>query len=119
MPERMERILRGLSEAMRIEYEMKYRYGYPPTVNDAAMNQIVRDVGESVLGADNVVYPHDIVMWAEDMSYMLEERPGAYFIVGARGPERGIHPQHSAQYDIDERALEAGYKMMVGLGLHG
>ncbi len=117
MPERMERILRGLSEAMRVEYEMKYRYGYPPTVNDPKMNEIVREVGARVLGAENVVYPHDIVMWAEDMSYMLEERPGAYFIVGARGPERGIFPQHSANYDIDESALETGFKMMVGLGL--
>jgi amidohydrolase len=119
MPERMERILRGLSEAMRVEYEMKYRYGYPPTVNDKAMNHIVAEVGERVLGSENVVYPHDIVMWAEDMSYMLEQRPGAYFIVGARGEHRGTFPQHSASYDIDERALEVGFKMMVGLGLHG
>jgi amidohydrolase len=119
MPERMERILRGLSEAMRVEYEMKYRYGYPPTVNDPAMNEIVREVGAQMLGAENVVFPHDIVMWAEDMSYMLEQRPGAYFIVGARGAERGVFPQHSANYDIDERALEVGFKMMVGLGLRG
>lgn len=119
MPERMERILKGLSEAMRVEYDMKYRYGYPPTVNDPAMNEIVREVGNDVLGGENVVFPHDIVMWAEDMSYMLEERPGAYFIVGARGAELGIYPQHSANYDIDERALDVGFKMMVGLGLRG
>ncbi len=118
MPERMERILRGLSEAMRVECELKYRYGYPPTVNDPAMNHIVRNAGERVLGAQNVVYPHDIVMWAEDMAYMLEQRPGAYFIVGARGPQLGVFPQHSANYDIDERALEVGYKMMLALGLH-
>lgn len=117
MPERMERILGGLAQAMRIEFELKYRFGYPPTVNDPAMNALVREVGTRLLGADNVVFPHDIVMWAEDMSYMLEQRPGAYFIVGARGPERGIFPQHSASYDIDERALEVGFKMMVGLGL--
>lgn len=119
MPSRMERIIKGLSDAMRVEYEMTYRYGYPPTVNDAAMNEIVREVGEKALGHENVVYPHDIVMWAEDMSFMLEERPGAYFIVGARGSERGVFPQHSARYDIDERALEVGFKMMVGLGLRG
>jgi amidohydrolase len=119
MPERLERILRGLAEAMRIEYEMKYRYGYPPTINDAAMNEIVREVGRNVLGHENVVYPHDIVMWAEDMAFMLQERPGAYFLVGASGPDKGHFPQHSASYDIDERALEVGYKMMLGLGLRG
>ncbi len=117
MPERMERIVRGLCQAMRVEYELKYRYGYPPTVNDPRMNEIVREVGARILGAQNVVYPHDVVMWAEDMAYMLEQRPGAYFIVGARGAQRGTFPQHSASYDIDEAALEVGFKMMVGLGL--
>ncbi len=117
MPERMERIVSGLARAMRVEYDLKYRYGYPPTVNDPRMNEIVRTVGARVLGEQNVVYPHDVVMWAEDMAYMLAERPGAYFIVGARGMQLGTFPQHSAQYDIDERALAVGFEMMVGLGL--
>ena len=118
MPERMERILRGLCEAMRVEYELKYHWSYPPTVNNRDMNDLVREVGRATLGAGNVV-EHDIVMWAEDMSFMQERRPGAYFIVGARGgPETGF-PPHNARFDIDERALQVGYKMMVALGLRG
>jgi len=66
-----------------------------------------------------VIDPHDVVLWAEDMSYMLQERPGAYFVVGIRGTEIGLYPQHSARYDIDERALEVGFKMMTGIALHG
>ncbi len=119
MPKRMERILGGLCSAMRVEFDLRYRFGYPPTVNDRGMNDLVRAVGRELLGEAAVVDPHDIVMWAEDMSYMLEQRPGAYFIVGARGDTLGIHPQHSANYDIDERALEIGFTMMVGLGLRG
>jgi amidohydrolase len=118
MPERMERILKGLAMAMRVEYELKYHWSYPPTVNNKQMNDLVREVGRATLGPENVV-EHDIVMWAEDMSFMQEVRPGAYFIVGARGgPETGI-PHHNARFDIDERALEVGYKMMVALGLRG
>jgi amidohydrolase len=118
MPERMERILRGLGEAMRFEYDLHYHWSYPPTVNDRGMNDVVREVGRATLGADNVV-EHDVVMWAEDMSFMQEQRPGAYFIVGARGgPETGF-PHHNARFDIDERALEIGYRMMVALGLKG
>lgn len=119
MPERLERMLRGLQESMRVQTQFDYHWGYPPTVNDPAANQVVREAGARLLGAGNVVYPHDIILWAEDMSYMLQQRPGAYFIVGAKGPERGIYPQHSAQYDIDETALDAGFKMMVGIGLSG
>lgn len=118
MPERMERIVKGLGEAMRIDYELDYHWSYPPTVNDRAINDVVRAVGRDVLGADNVV-EHDIVMWAEDMSFMQEQRPGAYFIVGSRGGETTAFPHHNARFDIDERALDVGYRMMVALGLRG
>jgi len=118
MPERMERILKGLAQAMRVEYDLHYRLGYPPTVNDTVMNDVVRAVGNDMLGAEKVV-EHDIVMWAEDMSFMQEQRPGAYFIVGARGGEATAFAHHNARFDIDERALDTGFAMMVGLGLHG
>ncbi|MBV9102902.1 MAG: amidohydrolase [Candidatus Eremiobacteraeota bacterium] len=119
IPERMERILRGLCEAMRVSYDLDYVFAYPPTVNDAAMNDVVRRVGRDVVGEHEMVDPHDIVTWAEDMSFMQEQRPGAYFIVGARGGESTSYPHHNARFDIDERALEVGYRMMVGLGLAG
>jgi len=58
-------------------------------------------------------------MWAEDMSFMQNQRPGAYFIVGARGGPDSSHPHHSARFDIDEHALEVGYRMMLALGMRG
>jgi amidohydrolase len=103
---------------MRFEYELKYHWSYPPTVNDPAMNDVVREVGRATLGADKVV-EHDIVMWAEDMAFMQEQRPGAYFIVGARGGDSTSFPHHNARFDIDERALDIGYATMVALGLRG
>ena len=118
MPERMERILRGMAEALRFEYEFTYNWSYPPTVNSRDINDVVRAVGRAELGPGNVV-EHDIVMWAEDMSFMQEERPGAYFIVGARGGEATSFPHHNARFDVDERALDVGYRMMVALGLKG
>lgn len=118
MPERLERIVKGLGEALRVDYDLEYNWSYPPTVNDRAMNDIVREVGRATLGAQNVV-EHEIVMWAEDMSFMQELRPGAYFIVGACGDERTSVAHHNARFDIDERSLNVGYEMMVALGLRG
>jgi amidohydrolase len=119
LPERIERLLDGLCSAMRLEYRFEYRFVYPPTVNDPAMNAIVRDVARALLPAERIVDPHPIVMWSEDMAFMQQERPGAYFIVGARGKEIGHEPHHSERFDVDESALEIGFKMLVGLGLHG
>ena len=116
MPERLERIISGLCAAYLVEYTLEYHWQYPPTVNDPQINSIVRETGHALLGAENVI-EHDIVMWAEDMSFMQELRPGAYFLVGARGDERTAYPHHNARFDIDERALDVGYRMMVALAL--
>jgi amidohydrolase len=116
MPERLRRIAAGLAQAMRVEIDVDYRWSYPPTVNAVAPNDVVRAVGRELLGPENVV-EHDVVMWAEDMSFMQEQRPGAYFIVGSRGGEASAFPHHNARFDIDERALDVGYRMMVALGL--
>ena len=118
MPERLRRIAAGLAEALRVEIEVDYRWSYPPTVNAVAPNDVVRAVGRRLLGPENVV-EHDIVMWAEDMSFMQELRPGAYFIVGSRGGEASAYPHHNARFDIDERSLDVGYQMMTNLGLGG
>jgi amidohydrolase len=118
MPDRLRRIAAGLGEAMRVDIEVDYHWSYPPTVNAKGPNDLVREIGREVLGPDNVV-EHDVVMWSEDMSFMQEQRPGAYFIVGARGDERTSFPHHNARFDIDERSLDVGYRMMVALGLAG
>jgi amidohydrolase len=118
MPQRIERIVNGIGESLRVEPRFEYRWSYPPTINDKAMNDVVREVGKATLGAQNVV-EHDIVTWAEDMSFMQEQRPGAYFIVGACGGESTSFPHHSARFDIDERSLEVGYQMMIALGKRG
>ena len=87
-------------------------------MNDLAVNDLVRAVGKRVLGESNVV-EHDIIMWAEDMSFMQNERPGAYFVVGSRGGPASAFPHHNARFDLDERALDVGFRMMVELGLQG
>jgi amidohydrolase len=116
MPERLKRIAAGLAEALRVEIEVDYRWSYPPTVNAREPNDVVRDLTRRLFGPEALV-EHDIVMWAEDMSFMQELRPGAYFIVGSRGGEASGFPHHNARFDIDERSLDVGYQMMVGLGL--
>ncbi len=118
MPERLRRIAAGLAAAMRVEIDVEYRWSYPPTVNAREPNDVVRAVGRELVGIENVV-EHGVVMWSEDMSFMQEQRPGAYFLVGSRGGDASAFPHHNARFDIDERALEIGYRMMVALGLSG
>ena len=104
LPERMERLIAGVCSATRLEYRFNYHFVYPATVNDPGANAVVREVAREVVGDDNLIDPHEIVMWSEDMSFMQQQRPGAYFLLGAGGV-RAQEPHHSARFDIDERAL--------------
>ncbi|MEO6991036.1 MAG: amidohydrolase [Candidatus Baltobacteraceae bacterium] len=119
VPERMQTMIESLGVAFRVECDFEYLWSYPATVNDRGANDVVRRVGRATLGDEAVIDPHDVVMWGEDMSFMQEVRPGAYFIVGARGGPGSAFPHHNARFDVDERALEVGYRMMLGLGLAG
>ena len=89
-----------------------------PLVDLCREAAIVREVARYAMGLENLVDTHEIVTWSEDMAFMQQQRPGAYFLIGARGPEKGSEPHHSDRFDIDERALDVGLKMMVALGLH-
>jgi metal-dependent amidase/aminoacylase/carboxypeptidase family protein len=56
-------------------------------------------------------------MGAEDFSFFAEKVPACYFQVGCSSDERTSWPHHHERFDVDERALQYGVRMMVALGL--
>jgi amidohydrolase len=115
IPEMVERVIRGISEAMGATYDLSYKRHTPPLVNNREMCDLVFECAAEVLGADNVFRDESVrTMGGEDMSYFLEKVPGCYFFLGTRNDERGfVHPHHSARFDIDESALELGVEIMT------
>ena len=100
----------------RLEYEPIE--GYPALVNDGPAVEVARQVAASVFGADNVHEPPPMAC-AEDFAYFLEQRPGAFILVGAGNQARGITAQHhTPRFDIDEAALPRGAELLVRLALH-
>jgi amidohydrolase len=117
MPARLERIVRGVTSAMRAEYTFNYEFGYPVTVNEANKAQLARQVAARIVGDANVVAA-GMTMGAEDMSYFLEAVPGCYLRLGSGNPEKGmIHPHHSALFDFDETALPIGVELLSQIAL--
>ncbi|MBN1102522.1 MAG: amidohydrolase [Deltaproteobacteria bacterium] len=110
--ERMEKIIKGICEAMGAGYEFKYHRGYPPTVNDEALVEIVRRCAAEVVGEGNVFEPEPI-MAGDDMSYFLERVPGFFFFLGA-GFE-GSAPLHNSRFDFHEEILATGVEMYLRL----
>ncbi len=110
--ERMEKIIKGVCEATGAGYEFKYHRGYPPTVNDEALVEIVRCCAGEVVGPDRVFEPEPI-MAGDDMAFFLEKVPGFFFFLGA-GFE-GSASLHNSRFDFHEEILPKGVEMYVRL----
>jgi len=110
---RIGEVVRGVAAALRAEATVDYQRGYPATVNDPAMTDLVRAAAAEVVGADKVIEGAPM-MGAEDFSYFLERVPGSYFFVGSRNDERGlVWGHHHPRFDLDEAAMAIGIETMV------
>lgn len=102
---RLEKVIRGVCESMGAEYEFKFSRGYPPTINDEAMSDLVRRCAAEVVGSDKVVEPAK-TMGGEDMSFFLQQAKGCFFVLGVGDEERA--PVHHPQFTFNEDILPLG-----------
>ena len=109
---RMEKIIKGVCEAMGAKYEFKYTRGYPPTVNDEALVEIARRCAVDVVGEENVFEPEPI-MAGDDMAFFFEKVPGVFFFLGA-GIENSA-PLHNSRFDFNEEILSKGVETYLRL----
>jgi len=117
LEERIGTLARGISTAMGGAVDYTYTRGYPATVNDPEMTELVRKEAARVVGEDGV-REAPLMMGAEDFSYFLEEVPGAFWFVGSQNPERGlVWGHHHPRFDLDEAALAIGMESMANVAL--
>ena len=83
-----------------------YTEGYPATVNHEAETKFAAEAAAKVAG-DYDFAP--LVMGGEDFSYMLEERPGAYILMGNGDGASVHHPE----YNFNDEAIPAGCSWWV------
>lgn len=97
---RMQAIVDGHAASFDLRAELDFEFGYPPTVNDPASTGFAAAVAEEVAGNAGVETHFAPVMGAEDFSYMLEARPGAYLLLG-QGEGAGVHhPKYNFNDEI-------------------
>jgi amidohydrolase len=115
IPQMIERVIRGVCEAMGATYKLHYIRQTTPLVNNNEVCELVAECAAEVVGTENVIRDESVrTMGGEDMAYFLDRVPGCYFFLGTRNEERGfVHPHHSPRFDIDESALPLGVEIMT------
>jgi amidohydrolase len=95
---------------------VNYERLYPATVNTLAEARFAGDVAQSLVGRDNVVRDLEPSMGAEDFSFMLQVKPGAYLRIG-QGEENGVGScfLHNSRYDFNDDILPLGAALHASL----
>jgi hippurate hydrolase len=98
--ERMAQIVAGQAASYGVEAELDYEVNYPATINDAGKAGFAAEVAREISGEGLVVENMTRNMGAEDFSYMLNARPGAYLNLG-QGEGAGLHhPKYNFNDEI-------------------
>lgn len=113
MPERIENIVKGVSEAMGGSYEFKYLRCYSPLVNDPGKFELVRSVIEEVVGPENTVIPENSALGGEDFSFYCEKVPSCFFWLGVHDESRQRFPIHNGGFYPETSAFPIGMEVMV------
>jgi len=98
---RLKALANGTAVAFGAQAEVHYLRNYPVTVNAPDQTDFARDVARAVAGG---VADAPVTMGGEDFSFMLNERPGAYILVG-NGDTAMVH---NPAYDFNDEAIPAG-----------
>ncbi|ATX66314.1 M20 aminoacylase family protein [Roseinatronobacter bogoriensis] len=105
---RLHDIARATAAAFGARADVEFMQGYPVMVNHDTETQIAREVA---LAVSNQCLDAGYNMGGEDFAYMLEERPGAYIVLGA-GDGPGLH---HPEYDFNDETIPYGCSWFVGI----
>jgi len=114
--DRIEAIVKGVTESAGASYSFEFDYGYPAVINAKGATESVMETAGSLFGEESVKVLDDPIMAGEDFAFYQEHFPGAFFFLGSGSEETGsTYSWHHPQYNIDEACFKTGAALMAAL----
>ncbi len=102
----------NVCESVGCKSDVQIKHLTIPVVNDPRVTRQMRDALQDVIPAQQL-QDDTRTMASEDMSYLLDEVPGVFFLVGSSNPKKGLdYGHHHPRFDFDEDALPLGVSVM-------
>ncbi|MGD9645521.1 MAG: amidohydrolase [Pirellulales bacterium] len=111
--EQIHRIAAGIAEATSTQIVVALEDGVESVVNDPVLTNLTRVAAADLLGADHVAEIPRPSMGSEDFATYLLHVPGSMFRLGCASDAVGHSPLHTPSFDLDERALAIGAKILA------
>ncbi len=110
---RMQEVAQGVAAALGCQAELTVVRLTPAVLNDERAASAVLAAAQKTL-PDGQIEANCRTMVSEDMSYMMEEVPGCYFLVGSANANKDlVYGHHHPKFDIDETALPRASALMA------
>jgi metal-dependent amidase/aminoacylase/carboxypeptidase family protein len=82
-------------------------------INDSRLASLLEQAAIDVLGHDHVTRIEQPSLGGEDFAFYTQQLPGAMLRLGCTPPGATPHYLHSARFDIDERCLPLGTRILL------
>jgi amidohydrolase len=103
----------GIEQVTGTKVDVSFEGGTPSVYNDDGLTQLVTEVATDLLGADKVAFLPRPSMGSEDFAVYLNHVPGTMFRLGSAGENGTWTGLHTPTFDVDERCLAVGAKILA------
>ena len=111
--QRLSELCTAIATGFGATATIKYERIYPATINTAPEAMFAADVAQALVGAKNVDRNLEPSMGAEDFSFMLQKKAGAYLRIGQDARSGAF--LHNSRYDFNDEILPLGAALHAGL----
>ena len=113
----IKNIAAGVAQSMGAHAEINIKSGYPVLINDETLTLKAKETAKQFLGEQNVV-DLDYRMTSEDFAYFSQKKPAVFYRLGvSSGNDNNYSSLHSANFNINEQALETGMGTMAYMAI--
>lgn len=111
--DKFERLVKGLCEAMNVQYSVRFIPSNPALQNSAELIGGIRKAAVETYGRDDIFIEHRS-MAGEDFAEFSQRVPSLFYFIGNGNQSKGSHyPHHHPLFQLDEDTLKYGVEMHV------
>jgi len=111
-PDMLKALIESVASAYGVLAELNYQRNVPPTVNEAVSSAMLSTAATRALGP-GAVSGTPQSLGGEDFAWYLESIPGSLARLGTRTPGSPDLDIHQATFDVDERAIGVGVRLLT------
>ena len=110
---RFERVIKGICEAMGVQYELQFLPSNPSLLNNEKMVDMLRKACKETFGVEDNIVEYRC-MAGEDFAEFTHRVPSALYFIGTGNVEKNTHyPHHHPMFNIDEDTLKYGVEINI------